>query len=305
MMNHQIPKIGELRSDGYFINPNTDLCESYTYRSLILGEDEKRLKLGMSEVLHMDKPLKGDLLEVVCKVRANHDWVKEAKAKLGAKSALTKEVKAFYAQIVEEPQTIEKAKLSNKYKDASEKPLNVLLIGFDSTSRASFYRQLPETVNYLSKRFTFVNDKDENLAAMRRLWEKRMQENGQKLKDIEHVDDVLIYEMSGSTIVGDGTAANIAGLMAGVPIETLPEARMRVNGSSHIDRWPMIWNNATDNGYVTLWAEDGPGIGAFTLRLKGYKKQPTDHYFRPYWLGHGRYTKYSNALFSLLNILVA
>jgi hypothetical protein len=81
--------------------------------------------------------------------------------------------------------------------------------------------------------------------------------------------------------------------MTGTPIEQLPESRMRVNNTDYVDRWHTIWKNATENGYVTLWAEDSPGIGAFTLRLKGYKNQPTDHYFRPFWLGHGRYHKYT------------
>lgn len=68
-----------------------------------------------------------------------------------------------------------------------------------------------------------------------------------------------------------------------------------------IDSWPFVWKDLAKYGYTSLYAEDNPGIGAFTLRLKGWNKQPTDHFFVPFWFGHGRYNKYPKLiLFSYL-----
>ena len=69
-----------------------------------------------------------------------------------------------------------------------------------------------------------------------------------------------------------------------------------------IDSWPFVWKDLAKYGYTSLYAEDNPGIGAFTLRLKGWNKQPTDHFFVPFWFGHGRYNKYPKLiLFFLLD----
>lgn len=35
-----------------------------------------------------------------------------------------------------------------------------------------------------------------------------------------------------------------------------------------------------DAGYVTQYGEDAGVVGTFTYRLKGFDKQPTDHYSR-------------------------
>jgi len=55
-------------------------------------------------------------------------------------------------------------------------------------------------------------------------------------------------------------------------------------GTHHVDVYPLIWKDFTDNGYVTLFGEDLPEISLFSLRFNGFDKVPVDHYMRPFWL---------------------
>lgn len=59
--------------------------------------------------------------------------------------------------------------------------------------------------------------------------------------------------------------------------------RKRYPDANFVDIYPFIWNNFSDAGYVTLYGEDAAGIGTFTYRLKGFKKQPTNHYTRTFF----------------------
>ena len=63
----------------------------------------------------------------------------------------------------------------------------------------------------------------------------------------------------------------------------LPEVRLNHEDAVTVDKYPMIWNDSRDQGYVTMFAEDEPSISAFNLRLNGFENQPTDHYMRPFW----------------------
>ena len=67
-------------------------------------------------------------------------------------------------------------------------PLNLLLIGFDSTSHAHFARKLPGIYNYLK-------------------------------------DELNSYIFKGYGIVGDGTTAALTAMLVGDKEEDLPEAR--------------------------------------------------------------------------------
>jgi len=91
------------------------------------------------------------------------------------------------------------------------------------------------------------------------------------------------FEFNGYNIVGDGTTANLGGILLGRGEEALYEARKRVNGSRTVDDWPWIWKNASSQGYVTAFLEDEPLMGAFAARLRGFAGKPTDHSITPYW----------------------
>ena len=58
-----------------------------------------------------------------------------------------------------------------------------------------------------------------------------------------------------------------------------------------MDRWNFIYGLLKQHGYTTMYSEDQPGAGTFWYRLKGFCKQPTDHYTRPFFLANLRETK--------------
>ena len=90
--------------------------------------------------------------------------------------------------------------------------------------------------------------------------------------------------MIGETIVGDGTTAQLCGMLTGIDENKQPEARRRMSGSQPVDRWRWIFRNYNDKGYATMFSEDVPGLAAFNYRLHGFRDPPTDHFSRPFWI---------------------
>ena len=94
---------------------------------------------------------------------------------------------------------------------------------------------------------------------------------------------------SGHSIVGDGTTANVAAvhtgyseLHSGEPGYPLHEARRGYAGSSFLDDWPWIGNEMKKRGFATAGHFGSrQDIGAFSMRLHGFKKPPFDHYMIP------------------------
>ncbi|XP_031550733.1 uncharacterized protein LOC116288134 [Actinia tenebrosa] len=130
-------------------------------------------------------------------------------------------------------------------------PVNVAMILFDSTSAANFVRQMPITRSYLKTRPTVF--------------------------------------LEGETIVGDGTTAQLCAMLTGIPEEEQPEARRSKPNAKFVDDWRWLFRDYKKRGYVTMYSEDSPGLGAFNFRLKGFKNPPTDHYGRPFWLEAGKH----------------
>lgn len=133
--------------------------------------------------------------------------------------------------------------------------LNVLMFGFDSLSRNTFIRKLPKTYRLITQQL-----------------------------------NALILE--GYNIVGDGTPQALIPILTGKIELELPETRRRMNHkANYVNVYPMIWNKYKEYGYITGFMEDVPHIGTFTYRLKGFNKQPTDHYMRTYYLAISPYLK--------------
>jgi hypothetical protein len=142
------------------------------------------------------------------------------------------------------------------------KPYNILGIGFDSMSHANYLRNLPKTMELMRTRLNKTGN---------------------------------LFELNGYTIVGDGTTANLGGILTGEHEFYLPEARKKITNSSTVDSWPWIWKEAEALGYVTAFLEDEPNQGAFTLRLNGFQNPPTDYYFLQLWqaLGSQSHTSFT------------
>ncbi|CDW56410.1 DUF229 domain containing protein [Trichuris trichiura] len=122
-------------------------------------------------------------------------------------------------------------------------PLNIYIVGFDTVSRLAFMRKMKQTYKYITDEL-----------------------NG------------TIMEMY--NVVGDGITRAVLATLTGMTEEELPETRSQKRNASFVDVYPFIWNELKKMGYVTLYAEDKPKVGTFQYRLKGFKKQPTDHYLR-------------------------
>ena len=152
-------------------------------------------------------------------------------------------IREHYAEVRPKKQALKRSK------DEERKPglpYSVAFLMFDSQSAANVERKMPKTFKYLS------------------------------------ADKHNVF-LKGHTINGDGTTAQLCAALVGALEENLPEARRGKMGSQEVDRWPFIFKNFTNKGYVSLFAEDDSYKGAFHYRLNGFKKQPTDHYPRPFW----------------------
>ena len=140
------------------------------------------------------------------------------------------------------------ARTERAQKRDSSGHINVLMFGFDSVSRHMLQRILPRTHEYFT------------------------QELGG-----------LILE--GYNIVGDGTPQALFPILTGKSETEIPEVRRGKRGAKHVDEAvTFIWTRYQKEGYSTQWGEDMANIGTFNLRMRGFKKQPVDHYMRPFYL---------------------
>ncbi|XP_028391492.1 uncharacterized protein LOC114516265 isoform X2 [Dendronephthya gigantea] len=152
----------------------------------------------------------------------------------------------LYARVSPRLDLIEKQnKIAEGFRDKGLQ-LNVLILGFDSTSRANFVRKLPRVKSFLET-------------------------------------ELNTYFMEGMSIVGDATTPVLTAMLTGKDETKLPEGRTSFGGKP-IDNWPWVMRDYERQGYITLYAEDDPSVSAFNLRLEGFSQQPTHHYMRPFWL---------------------
>ncbi|KAK3095871.1 hypothetical protein FSP39_020161 [Pinctada imbricata] len=126
-------------------------------------------------------------------------------------------------------------------------PLNVFMFGYDSVSRNTWKRKLPNSHEY----FTNV------------------------------LGGVVL---EGYNIVGDGTPQALLPILTGKTEAELPESRRGKPDARPVDQYPWIWKNFQEAGYITQWAEDMAHIGTFNFRMLGFQEQPVHHYMRPFYL---------------------
>jgi hypothetical protein len=126
---------------------------------------------------------------------------------------------------------------------------NVVLFVVDSVSHSNWIRNLPKTLSVLQ-------------------------------------DDYNSFVFDGFTKVGDNSFPNAAAFLTGKRVLTVGYKDELPGDMSNdfFDEWPIIWKDFKRSGYMTYYAEDYPQFNLFKYLSNGFKQQPTDHYFRPFWL---------------------
>ncbi|XP_026744039.1 uncharacterized protein LOC113505498 [Trichoplusia ni] len=130
--------------------------------------------------------------------------------------------------------------------DRNDTP-NVLIFGFDSTSKNGFIRRMPKSYQYIMR----------------------------------HLEGTLL---EGYNIVGDGTPAALFPILTGKTELELPDVRKATKSNETLDSMPFLFYKLKEIGYRTAYFEDMPWIGTFQYRFKGFLKQPADHYLRAFYL---------------------
>ena len=130
-----------------------------------------------------------------------------------------------------------------KHRFQPKETMNILALGVDAMSRLNFMRQMPKTRRYILR----------------------------ELKGIE---------LKGMNKVADNTFVNLVPMFAGKFVEELPWDEMK--SSEPFDNFTFLWNNFSNHGYRTLFAEDAPRISTFNYGKEGFHREPVDYYLRPF-----------------------
>ncbi|XP_022828453.1 uncharacterized protein LOC111357890 isoform X2 [Spodoptera litura] len=127
-----------------------------------------------------------------------------------------------------------------------EDTYNVMIFGFDSTSKLGILRNLPKSFDHIKN----------------------------------HLKATVLDAYN---IVGDGTPAALFPILSGKTELELPDVR-KASSNATLDSFPFLFYKLKEDGYRTAYFEDMPGIGTFQYRFNGFKRQPADHYLRSFYL---------------------
>lgn len=156
----------------------------------------------------------------------------------------TKEIYRYVHSII-----VQKEKFIQREKTTgikTKKPYKVLMLGINDMSRINFHRGLPKSYNFL---------KGKN-------W----------------------FEFKGYTrLASDSSFGNVFPILTG---QSANQRYMRCNPklNTFLDDCDFIWKKFQKAGYITAFAEDQKNHSTFHARHKGFLRQPTDYYFRPFVL---------------------
>lgn len=162
------------------------------------------------------------------------------------KSKFDKERQTFHEFLPLTPlKTAVEYRSTNRKEKLISKPLNVIFLGLDSISRLNFLRHFRKCQKFIP--------------------------TGSKL-----------FNMKGYTKVADNTFPNLMPLLTGHFYQEFYNETY--NKTMFFDDVEFSWKFFSDIGYRTLWVEDAPNIATFNYYRSGFKKPPTDYYFRPFAL---------------------
>lgn len=136
-----------------------------------------------------------------------------------------------------------KEKIDNLSVHENEQPFKILFIGIDSVSRLNLRRAMPLTQKYLEEK----------------KW----------------------IEYQGYNKIGDNTFPNLMAIFTGYN-NTWAYKTCDPKILGKMDKCDLIWYDYDKRGFITAYGEDTTHISSFNYKKKGFRKQPTDFYFRPY-----------------------
>jgi len=149
---------------------------------------------------------------------------------------------------------------NNKANTDQCKPMNIILLSYDSLSRVSWFKRIPKTTEYILNKMNFK----------------------------------LLY---GHSILGDGTPACMIPLLTGRLENELPSTLKSDPNGTFVDQaYPFLFNELKANNYYSFHMEDWPQVSAFTYRLRGMSNNTAHHYMRAYQTH--LWSKVSSAYFS-------
>lgn len=134
----------------------------------------------------------------------------------------------------------------------TEDRLSVFLFLIDSTSLTMVQRNMPRTLDYLTR-------------AMK----------------------ALVFRKH--NVVGGCTTPNMVAMLTGKRLrDDQPGMQTDFQGvnvwTTYFDDWPLIWKDFKKQGHVTWWSEEMAYAGTFHYLLWGFSKKPVDHCYRPWWI---------------------
>ncbi|XP_048585683.1 uncharacterized protein LOC5510781 isoform X2 [Nematostella vectensis] len=139
---------------------------------------------------------------------------------------------------------------------SQDAPLDIMILAFDSMSDAHVQRVMPLT-------YAFIKD------------------------------ELQSFVFRGFSVVGQATTPALTAMLTGRTVEEnceKQEGRRGEPGSTPIDGWPFIFKELKETGFASMFSEDDPKLGTFQMRLLGFTEPPVDHYARPMWYVHPRFT---------------
>jgi hypothetical protein len=148
-------------------------------------------------------------------------------------------------------QIVKRNALKNIKNDESKnaqacKPMNIILLSYDSISRVSWFRRLPRTTEFLLNQMKFQ----------------------------------ILY---GQSILGDGTPACLIPVYTGKMEHELPSTLKSDANGQYVDQvYPFIWNKLHDLGFTSFHIEDWPQVSTFTYRMRGMSNKTAHHYMRAF-----------------------
>jgi len=212
-------------------NINNYFCE---YRPIIRKKDDLEYEQGQFLKLEHGTFIKDEVFEVQCR----------NKRKIRLDKQQVVDYAGLFVQVVNKYNPKQHKKIEKTNNNC--KPLNIMLISYDSVSRSSWLQRLPKTNKFMFRKMKFEL-------------------------------------LKGYNIVGDGTPAALIPIYTGQTEEELPNVLKNNPDAQYVDQaYPFIWKDLHKLGYISMHLEDWPHVGAFNYRMKGFSNQTCHHYYKHY-----------------------